>query len=258
MPERANAFDLTGRVALVTGASSGLGVQFAKTLAAAGAKVVLGARRVDRLQALAAEIAKAGGEALAVSLDVEDEASIIAAYDAAEARFGTVDSVIANAGLNAEGASLELAAEALAQLLRVNVQGVYLTAREGARRLVNSDKPGQGRIVLVGSVGSFRPLAGLTAYSLSKAAVAMMGRGFAREWARYGITVNTIGPGWIETELNAEWLGSEAGQKLVKTFPRRRTMKPSDLDGILLFLCSDASASISGGVFAADEAQSQA
>jgi NAD(P)-dependent dehydrogenase (short-subunit alcohol dehydrogenase family) len=112
--------------------------------------------------------------------------------------------------------------------------------------------------VLVGSVGSFRPLAGLTAYSLSKAAVAMMGRGFAREWARYGITVNTIGPGWIETELNAEWLGGEAGQKLVKTFPRRRTMKPADLDGILLFLCSDASASISGGVFAADEAQSQA
>ena len=251
-------FDLSGRVALVTGASSGLGVQFAETLAAAGAKVVVGARRLDRLQALAERVRAAGGEIEPVALDVEDEASIKAAYDAAEARFGTVDVVVANAGLNAQGAAVDLASEELAQLLRVNVQGVYLTAREGARRLIASADPERGRIILLGSVGSFKPLAGLTAYSLSKAAVAMMGKGFAREWARWGITVNTICPGWIETELNEEWLASEGGQKLVKTFPRRKTMKPSDLDGLLLFLASDASASISGGVIAADEAQSQA
>ena len=251
-------FDLSGRVALVTGASSGLGVQFAETLAAAGAKVVVGARRLDRLRTLAARIEAAGGQVEAVRLDVEDEASIKAAYDRAESRFGLVDIVVANAGLNAQGASLDLSAKDLDQLLRVNISGVYLTAREGARRLIASPEPERGRIILLGSVGSFKPLAGLTAYSLSKAAVAMMGKGFAREWARWGITVNTICPGWIATELNEDWLTGEAGQKLVKTFPRRRTMRPSDLDGLLLFLASEASASISGGVFAADEAQSQA
>ena len=251
-------FDLSGRVALVTGASSGLGAQFARMLAAAGAKVVAGARRRDRLEKLAGEIRANGGEVAVVELDVESEASIQAAYDAAEKAFGTVDIVIANAGLNAQGAAIDLAAEELEKLLRVNVQGVYLTAREGARRLIKSARPERGRIILLGSVGSFRPLAGLTAYSLSKAAVAMMGRGFAREWARHGITVNTIGPGWIATELNGEWLASEGGQKLVKTFPRRRVMAPSDLDGLVQFLASDASASVSGGVFAADEAQSQA
>ena len=258
MSDKSAAFDLSGRVALVTGASSGLGSQFAEVLAAAGARVVVGARRLDRLQALAERIRAKGGQIEPVELDVESEASIQAAYDAAEQAFGTVDVVIANAGLNAQGASVDLPADAFAQLLRVNVQGVYLTAREGARRLIAAPDPERGRIILVGSVGSFRPLAGLTAYSLSKAAVAMMGKGFAREWARWGINVNTICPGWIETELNEEWLASDAGQRLVKGFPRRRTMKPQDLDSLVLFLSSDASASLSGGVFAADEAQSQA
>lgn len=258
MSDKSAAFDLSGRVALVTGASSGLGSQFAQALAAAGARVVAGARRLDRLQALAEQIRAAGGQIEPVELDVESEASIQAAYDAAERAFGTVDVVIANAGLNAQGASVDLPADEFAQLLRVNVQGVYLTAREGARRLIASPDADRGRIILVGSVGSFRPLAGLTAYSLSKAAVAMMGKGFAREWARWGINVNTICPGWIATELNEEWLASDAGQKLIKGFPRRRTMKPQDLDSLVLFLSSDASASISGGVFAADEAQSQA
>jgi NAD(P)-dependent dehydrogenase (short-subunit alcohol dehydrogenase family) len=258
MTDRSATFDLSGRVALVTGASSGLGTQFALALAAAGAKVVAGARRLDRLQALADRIRAAGGEVEPVELDVEDEASIQAAYDAAERAFGTVDTVIANAGINSQGASVDLPAEELGQLLRVNIQGVYLTAREGARRLIASQAPDRGRIILLGSVGSFRPLAGLTAYSLSKAAVAMMGKGFAREWARWGINVNTVCPGWIATELNEEWLASDAGQKLVKGFPRRRTMSPKDLDSLILFLSSDASTSLSGGVFAADEAQSQA
>jgi NAD(P)-dependent dehydrogenase (short-subunit alcohol dehydrogenase family) len=249
---------LAGRVALITGASSGLGRHLAKTFAQAGAKVVAGARRLGKLETLAAEIRASGGAIEPVELDVEDEASIIAGYDAAERAFGLVDIVLANAGLNNQGAATELESEALAQLLRVNVQGVYLTAREGARRLIASTHPERGRIILVGSVGSLRPLAGLTAYSLSKAAVAMMGKGFAREWARYGINVNTICPGWIATELNQNWLASEAGQKLVKTFPRRRVMKPNDLDGLVTFLASDASASLSGGVYAIDEAQSLA
>ena len=250
MTDRSAQFDLSGRVALVTGASSGLGAQFAMALAAAGAKVVAGARRLDRLQALAERIRAAGGEVEPVELDVEDEASIQTAYDTAERVFGTVDTVIANAGVNAQGASVDLPAEELGQLLRVNIQGVYLTAREGARRLIASPAPDRGRIILLGSVGSFRPLAGLTAYQCVLAA------GIGR--ARWGINVNTICPGWIATELNEDWLASEAGQKLVKGFPRRRTMSPKDLDSLILFLSSDASASLSGGVFAADEAQSQA
>ena len=141
---------LAGRVALVTGASSGLGWRQAERLAAAGARVVAGARRLDRLEALAASVRAAGGELHPVALDVEDEASIQAAYDAAQRVFGVVDTVVANAGMNAQGPALELASEALAQLLRVNVQGVYLTAREAVRRLIASGEPDRGRIVLVG------------------------------------------------------------------------------------------------------------
>lgn len=255
MADNANPFALKGRTALITGASSGLGAHFATMLAAQGVRVVAGARRLDRLQDLAASIRAAGGEIEPVELDVEDEKSIIAAYDHAEATFGTVDVVIANAGINAQGSSTDLPADDLAQLLRINVQGVYLTAREGARRLIASDDSSRGRIILVGSVGSLRPLAGLSAYSTSKAGVAMMGKALAREWARHGINVNTICPGWIVTELNEGWLAGEGGQKLIQSFPRRRVMKPQDLDGLVTFLSSDASSAISGGVFAADDAQ---
>lgn len=246
---------LQGRVALVTGASSGLGARFVEILAAAGAKVAACARRTDRLQELAARVRKAGGTVEPVAMDVEDPASIIAGFDAAEAALGPVDITIANAGLNAQGASVDLDASSLAQLVSVNIEGVYLTAREAAKRLIAGPNAERGRIILIGSVGSQRPLAGLTAYSMSKAAVAMMGKGFAREWARNGITVNTICPGWIATELNSDWLASEGGQKLVKTFPRRRVMDAAGLDGLVLFLSSDASASITGGVFSADEGQ---
>lgn len=246
---------LRGRVALVTGASSGLGRHLAASMAQAGARVVAGARRVDQLEALAGEVRAAGGQLLPVRLDVEDETSIQAAYDLAEQQYGTVDVVLANAGLNAQGAAVDLDGEALGQLLRVNVQGVYLTAREAARRLIKGPNPERGRIILVGSVGTLKPLAGLTAYSMSKAAVGMMGKGLAREWARWGINVNTICPGWIETELNSDWLASEPGQKLVRSFPRRRVMKPKDLDSLVLFLASDASASITGGIFSVDEGQ---
>jgi NAD(P)-dependent dehydrogenase (short-subunit alcohol dehydrogenase family) len=258
MSDPSAKYDLTGRVALVTGASSGLGAQFVRALSAAGARVVAGARRLDRLQALAEEVRAVGGEIEPVAMDVENEASIQAAYDAAEARFGTVDVVVANAGVNAEGLSTDVTSEGLDQLMRVNVQGVFLTAREGARRLLASPAPERGRIILIGSIASFRPLAGSTPYSISKAAVAMMGKGLAREWGRSGITVNTLCPGWIVTEINDDWLGSEGGQKMIRTFPRRRAMQASDLEGLLLFLASDASAAISGAVIAADEAQAQA
>jgi NAD(P)-dependent dehydrogenase (short-subunit alcohol dehydrogenase family) len=253
MPDQAIGVDLAGRVALVTGASSGLGRRFAEILAAAGARVVAGARRVDRLQELAETI---GGSLLPVAMDVADEASIVAAYDAAETAFGTVDVVIANAGLSPPGSALDMPNADLAQILAVNVQGVYLTAREAARRLIAGGSPDRGRMILVGSVGSIKPLAGLTAYSMTKAAVAMMGKGLAREWARYGINVNTICPGWIATELNSGWLASDGGQKLVKSFPRRRLMQAGDLDAMVLFLASDAASAVTGGVFSVDDGQS--
>lgn len=246
---------LSSRVALVTGASSGLGRHSAESLAKTGARVVAGARRKDRLDDLAKAVRAAGGSLEPVAMDVEDETSIIAAYDAAEKAFGTVDVVVANAGVSIAAQSLDVDLEQLNQIIRVNIQGVFLTAREAARRLVKSGSPERGRIILLGSIGSLRPLAGNTAYSMTKAAVAMMGKGMAREWARHGICVNTICPGWIATELNTDWLHSEAGQKLVKTFPRRRLMKPDDLMGLVQFLASDAAASITGGVFAADEGQ---
>lgn len=248
-------FDLSGRIALVTGASSGLGWHFCERLAASGAKVVAGARRRDRLRALAETVRAAGGRIETVVMDVEDEASIKAAFDAAEAAFGTVDVAIANAGISAEGRSLELDNAVLSQLLSINVQGVYLTAREAARRLIAAGKAEDGRIILISSIGALRPLPGCTAYSGTKAAVAMMGKGFAREWARYGINVNTICPGYIATELNSEWFETEGGKRQISGFPRRRLMSIEDLDGIVLFLASDAAKAITGGVFAVDDGQ---
>ena len=165
--------DLTGRTALVTGASSGLGARFAHLLAANGARVVLGARRRDRLEHLRATIEADGGQALAVSLDVADEASVASAYDAAEAAFGPVDTIIANAGGNVEGTGLTLAASAFAQVLAVNVMGVFLTAREGARRMIatNSAETRRGRVLLISSITATAVSPGLTAYMEPDAAI---------------------------------------------------------------------------------------
>jgi NAD(P)-dependent dehydrogenase (short-subunit alcohol dehydrogenase family) len=251
------SLDLSGRVALVTGASSGLGRRFAKVLAGAGAAVVLGARRLDRLEIVASEIVSAGGKALPVVMDVTDEASIIAAYDAAEREFGPVDTVFANAGMNSRGLALEVGAEEWDRVMAINVRGVFLTAREGARRMVTagSKETGRGRIVLIASIGALKVLPGLTAYCASKAAVAMMGRSLAREWANRGINVNVICPGYIETELNADWFAEEGGRKQIAGFPRRRLMEESDLDAMALFLASDASRAVTGSVMTLDDGQ---
>jgi len=180
---------------------------------------------------------------------VESEASIQAAYDTAERVFGTVDTVIANAGLNAQGPALELDSEGLAQLLRVNVQGVYLTAREAARRLIASSAPERGRIVLVGSVGTFKPLPGLTAYSLSKAAVGMMGKGFAREWARHGIVTNCYCPaaaGHREAPPAGD-LRADAWDAMYRNHPMQRDGDPEeDIAPVVLFLCSPAAQWLNG------------
>ncbi|HEX5775503.1 MAG TPA: SDR family NAD(P)-dependent oxidoreductase [Caulobacteraceae bacterium] len=248
-------FDLTGRAVLVTGASSGLGRRFAQVLAASGAKVAVCARRTDRLESLVEEI---GRNALAVEMDVQDEASVIAGFDKAQDALGPIDSVIANAGMNSEGMAADMPADEFTRVLDVNVKGAFLTAREGARRMMaaGSKETGRGRIVLIASIGAFNVLPGLAAYCASKAAVLQMGKVLAREWANRGVNVNIVCPGYIQTELNADWFASEGGQRQVAGFPRRRLMDESDLDAVVAYLASDAARAVTGSVFTVDDGQS--
>lgn len=245
------ATDLSGRTVLITGASSGLGARFATVTAGAGAKVAAAARRADRLAALVGDI---GPAASAIAMDVTDEASIVAGFDAGEAALGPIDTVIANAGVNLEGLAADLAIADFDALFAVNVRGVYLTAREGARRMMARGEQ-NGRIVLIASIGALKVLPGLAAYCASKAAVVQMGRAFAREWANRGINVNMLCPGYIETDLNAHWFASDGGKKQIAGFPRRRLMEEEDLDGLITLLCSDAARGVTGSVFVADDGQ---
>ena len=249
---------LAGRNCLITGASSGFGAHFARLAAAAGARVVLGARRAGKLEALVSEINGAGGQALAVAMDVTSEASTIAAFDAAEATFGPVDTVIANAGVSETGRATEISEAALRTVFDTNLLGVYLTAREGARRMIaaGSRESGRGRILLVGSMGAHAPFPGGTAYCASKAAVASLGRSLASEWVRQGININTIQPGFIQTELAGDWFESAAGQAQIAGFQRRRLQPIDSLNDPVLYFCSDASAHTSGAVLSLDDGQS--
>lgn len=249
------AFRLDGRVALITGASSGFGAHFARLYANAGAKVVLGARRVERVEALAAEI---GANALAVALDVGDEASTIAAYDAAEARFGTVDTIVANAGMSHSGRATEVSVEGLRQLLDANFLGAYLTVREGAKRLIagGSRESGKGRAIIIGSITAHLTGHGDSAYAASKAGVAHLGRNLAREWVRQGINVNVIQPGYVQTEIAGDWFETEGGAKQIAAFHRKRMMGITALDPMMLYFAADVSAQVTGAVIDVDDGQS--
>lgn len=246
---------LAGRTVLIAGASAGIGAHFAEVCAGAGARVVLGARRVDRLAALAAKL---GEHAMAVPLDVGDEASVIAAYDAAEARFGTVDSVIANAGIGTGGRSTEVAAEAASALVDTNLLGTWLVAREGARRMIDAGfrEHGNGRIVLIGSITAERAGMGDSLYAATKAGIAHLARNLAREWIRQGINVNTLQPGIIPSEANADWFASERGKADMAAQHRRRLLAPDALDDMLLYLLSNRAAQVTGATFTIDDGQS--
>ena len=246
------SFDLSGRTALVTGASSGLGTRFGRILAASGANVALGARRADRLAALAREI---GPQAAAVTMDVARGADIIAGFDAAEAAFGgPVDTVIANAGVDGAGMATTISEEEIEQTLAINLKGAILTAREGARRMMAHGVT-RGRIVLIASITAFEPSPGLVAYAASKAGVVQAGRTLAREWARAGINVNTVSPGYIRTAINDAWFDTDPGKKQIARFPKRRLMGEEGLDAMILFLCSDASEFVTGTDFVLDDGQ---
>lgn len=245
------SFDLSGRTALVTGASSGLGTRFGRILAASGAKVALGARRKDRLEALAAEI---GPNAAAIRMDVAREADIIAGFDEADAIFGKVDTVIANAGVDGAGMAATISEDEIEQTLAINLKGAIITAREGAKRMMAQGIT-NGRIVLIASITATEPSPGLVAYAASKAGVVQAGRTLAREWARAGINVNTVSPGYIRTAINDAWFETEGGKKQIAKFPKRRLMGEEGLDAMMLFLCSDASEFVSGTNFVLDDGQ---
>ena len=246
--------DLTGSAAFITGASGGLGAHFARLLARRGAAVAITARRVDKISALADEICAAGGKAIALSLDVAQAEAIGPALDAAAAQLGPINSLINNAGVGGEGLALDLSIEDFDATFAVNVRGTYFAAREAARRMIAAGI--EGRIVNIGSIASHTVLPGLSAYCGSKAAVAMLTRSMAREWARKGLAVNALCPGYIETAINDTWWPTEGGQKQLKGFPRRRLMDAQDLDEAFLMLAGPGAKAITGSVITVDDGQS--
>lgn len=248
------SFDLTGEVALVTGASSGLGRRFALTLAAAGAHVVACARRVDRLDELAAEIVANGGVCLPVALDVTDAEQIVHAVDVAEAALGTITILVNNAGIPDAQRAHKMSLELVDSVIDTNLRGPWLLACEVAKRLIAAERP--GRIVNISSIGAFTYNGmGAALYSVTKAAVNRMTEALAVEWARYGINVNGIAPGAFSSEM-MDGMMARIGD-ISKGFPRHRVGQPAQLDSTLLYLVSPASECVTGTVIKVDDGQGQ-
>jgi NAD(P)-dependent dehydrogenase (short-subunit alcohol dehydrogenase family) len=247
-------FDLKGRTAFVTGATSGLGRHFARVLAQTGARVAIAGRRAERLAAVRAEIVAAGGVCADIVLDVTDDNRIAPAFDEAERALGPVDILVNNAGVTVPGLVTDQSVEDLDTVLDTNLRAPLLMAREAGRRMIA--RGAGGRIINIGSIGTFRVLPGSTAYCIAKAAIGMMTQCLAHEWARHDITVNALCPGFIETELNDTWFRSDKGQAQIRSFLKRRLQKERDLDGMLLLLASDASRAITGSLLTVDDGQS--
>lgn len=251
--------DLSGRVAFITGASGGLGAQFAKTIAAAGAAVVLASRRVDKLKELRAEIIGSGGDAHVVELDVTDHDSIKSAVAHAETEVGSIDILINNSGVSRTQRLQDVSPEDYDFMFNTNVKGAFFVAQEVGKRMLARAKgsaPGSytgGRIVNIASMAGLRVLPQIGVYCMSKAAVIQMTKVQALEWGKFGINVNALCPGYIDTEINHHHWQTDAGQKLVQMLPRKRIGHPQDLDAILITLCSDQSHFINGAVIAADD-----
>jgi 3-oxoacyl-[acyl-carrier protein] reductase len=249
----ADMFSLKGRVALVTGASSGLGVQFAKALADNGASVALVARRVDRLKALKDEIETNGGNAIAIEADVTDRAAMIKAFDAAEKAFGTVTILVNNAGIAHGGRAVEITPEEWRKVLTVNLDAVFFWAQEGARRMLAAKA--KGSIVNIASVLGLMAAKGAVAYATAKAGVVQTTKALAVELAFKGVRVNAIAPGWFVTEINDDYLLSDKGAEIKREIPIGRFGDEGDLDGALLLLASEAGAYITGATIVVDGGQ---
>ncbi|KAA0688771.1 SDR family NAD(P)-dependent oxidoreductase [Azospirillum brasilense] len=241
---------LTNRTALVTGASAGLGRHFAGVLAAAGARVALAARRRESLDTAVAEIEAAGGQAIAVPLDVTDAASVRNGVREAAGTLGGLDILVNNAGATVAKPALDYAEEEWDRVIDTNLKGAFLTAQETAR--VMREQGRGGSIVNIASILGLRVAGHVVAYTASKAGLVQMTQALALEWARYGIRVNALAPGYMETDLNRDFLATDAGQALIRRVPQRRLGRLADLDGPLLLLCSDASAYMTGAVVPVD------
>jgi NAD(P)-dependent dehydrogenase (short-subunit alcohol dehydrogenase family) len=244
--------DLRGQTALVTGASSGLGWRFAQVLAKCGAKVVLAARRVDRLEKLAAGIRAEGGEAMPLALDVTDNAQLTDAVERAEAALGLVTILVNNAGIPAAQRATKMPVELIDRVLDINVRAPFILSRETAKRLIEAKRP--GRIVSISSAAAFHYGGGGAAlYSISKAAVIRMTEVLAVEWAKFNINVNAIAPGAFKSEMMDGML--ERVGDISKGFPRGRICDPAQLDSTLLFLVSPASEAVTGTYIRVDDGQ---
>lgn len=255
----AYSIDLSGRVAFITGASSGLGAQFARTLARAGAGVVLASRRIEKLKELRARIEGEGGDAHVIELDVTDHASIKSAVAHAETEMGSIDILVNNSGVSTTQRLQDVTPEDYDFIFDTNVKGAFFVAQEVGKRMLAracGAAPGTftgGRIVNIASVAALRPLSQVSVYAMSKAAIVQMTRVMALEWGRHGINVNAICPGYIDTELNHHHWQTEHGQKLIAMMPRKRVGQPKDLDAVLMMLCSNESHFVNGAVIQADD-----
>jgi len=249
----ADIFELKGHVALVTGASSGLGQRFAEVLAANGAAVALVARRADRLDGVKRKIEQAGGKAVSIEADVRDQAQMKAAFDRAEAALGTVTILVNNAGVAHSTRATDLSEEEWNRVLRTNLDAVFFWAQEGARRMLAANK--KGAIINIASVLGFGVSKGTIAYATAKAGVIQMTKALGLELAFKGVRVNAIAPGWFVTEINRDYLMSEQGRKLTRDIPVGRFGVDGDLDGALLLLASDAGSYIAGATIVCDGGQ---
>jgi hypothetical protein len=246
-------------VAFITGASSGLGAQFARTLASAGAAVVLASRRVEKLKDLRAIIDSEGGDARVIELDVTDYDSIKSAVAHAETEVGSIDILVNNSGVSTTQRIQDVSPYDYDYMFDTNVKGAFFVAQEVGKRMLARAKgaaPGSytgGRIINIASMAGLRVLPQIGVYCMSKSAVVQMTKAMALEWGKYGINVNAICPGYIDTEINHSHWNTEAGQKLVQMLPRKRVGQPQDLDALIVMLCSDQSHFINGAVIAADD-----
>jgi len=251
--------DLSGRVAFVTGASSGLGAQFAKTLSRAGAAVVLASRRVEKLKELRAQIEGEGGDAHVLALDVTDLGSIKAAVAHAETEVGSIDILVNNSGVSTTQRIQDVEEDVYDFIFDTNVKGAFFVAQEVGKRMLARSQgaaPGSftgGRIINVASMAGLKVLPQIGVYCMSKAAVVHMTRAMAMEWGRFGINTNAICPGYIDTEINHHHWNTEQGKKLMAMLPRKRVGQPQDLDALIVMLASDQSHFINGAIIAADD-----
>jgi len=245
-----NPFDIAGRTALVTGASGGLGKHFALTLAAAGAGVAVTARRTDRLEGVSAEIAEAGGTAAPIAMDVTDPESVSSAIAEAEAALGGVDILVNNAGMAITKPALDVTPDDWNAVVSTNLTGAWNAAQQVARAAVAREKPAS--IINIASITGIRAAGQVVAYAATKSALLHLTRVLALEWARHDIRVNALAPGYIRTDLNEDFFGTPAGQRMIDRIPQRRLGEQKELDGALLLLASDASSYMTGSVIEID------